>query len=185
MVVSDAEHHWTGIVLAGMARVYLTTLAGRQVTLRHARPGSSIGIGAVLGDAGVNAQAVTDCHVLALDTERMRSLAQRHSSLALAIGQELSARLTETYLEIVIREQGTLRQRLARQLLHFAGEIEPEQPMVLPMSHEALADAVGSTREVVSRHLQRFQSERVLELRRGHIRLVDPVSLLATVEQGD
>jgi len=36
MVVSENERHWTGIVLGGMARVFLITKGGRQVTLRHA-----------------------------------------------------------------------------------------------------------------------------------------------------
>ncbi len=85
----------------------------------------------------------------------------------------------------MIREQGTLRQRLARQLLHFAGEVEPERPLILAMSHEDLADAIGSAREVVSRHLQRFQAEQMLELQRGHIRLVDPERLLLTAERMD
>ena len=60
MVVSENERHWTGIVLGGMARVFLTTKGGRQVTLRHARAGSSIGVGALLGEGRVSAQAVTN-----------------------------------------------------------------------------------------------------------------------------
>jgi CRP/FNR family transcriptional regulator len=85
--------------------------------------------------------------------------------LGLAIAKEISIRLMETYREIVMREQGTVRQRLARQLLHFAGETDhPERPLVIPMSHEEIADALGSAREVVSRHLARFQAEDMLTL---------------------
>jgi CRP/FNR family transcriptional regulator len=178
LVVSEDEGNWTGIVLKGMARVFLRTPDGRQVTLRHARAGGSIGIGALLGKGAVSAQAVTDCRVMRLDHEQVVRLAEHDARLALAIATELSVRLMETYAEIVLRERGSLRQRLARQLLHLAGEQgEVEQPLVLPMSHEELADAVGSAREVVSRHLARFQSEEIVALNRGRITLIDPLRL--------
>lgn len=185
IVVSETDGDWTGILLSGMVRVFLRTPAGRQVTLRHARPGGSIGIGALLGEGAVSAQAVTDCAVMRLDHAQVLRLAEEHPSLGIAIAKELSIRLIETYREIVLREQGSLRQRLARQLLHFAGEVDPERPLVLPISHEELADAVGSAREVVSRHLARFRSEEIVALDRGHITLVDPVRLEETARQPD
>lgn len=183
IVVSESQPRWAGIVLTGMARVFLRTKGGRQVTLRHARPGSSIGVGALLGEDTVSAQAVTDCEVLSLDTSQVMELAREHASLAFAIAEEASMRLMETYREVVIREQGSVRQRLARQLLHFAGEVQPDRPLVLPMSHKALADIVGTAREVISRHLERFQSEGMLALERGRIRLVDPVGLDSVARQ--
>lgn len=185
LVVSETEHNWTAIVMSGMARVFLTSPGGRQVTLRHARAGSSIGIGAVLSDNSVSAQAVTDCVVLRLDTNHLRERARQHAGLAFAIAEEVSQRLFETYREVAIREQGSLRQRLARQLLHFAGVVEPDEPLRLAMNHEQLADAVGSAREVVSRHLQRLQSDGMVELQRGHITIIDPERLDLAARHGD
>lgn len=186
IVVSEEDGKWTGIVLSGMARVFLRTPDGRQVTLRHARAGGSIGIGALLGEGAVSAQAVTDCRVVRLDHEQVARLAEQDARLAMAIAEEVSLRLMETYREIVVRERGSLRQRLARQLLHFAGEQGDEaQPLVLPMSHEALADAVGSAREVVSRHLARLQSEDIVALERGRITLIDPLRLDETARRVD
>jgi len=185
IVVTEADRSWTAIVTSGMARVFVTSPGGRQVTLRHARAGSSIGIGALLSDNSVSAQAVTDCTILKLDSDQVRELARADAGLALAIADELSQRLFETYRELAIREQGSLRQRLARQLLHFAGVIEPEQPLQMAVSHEQLADAVGSAREVVSRHLGRLQSEGMLELQRGRITIVDPEGLDLAAHRGD
>lgn len=185
LVVPEHESRWTGIVLRGMVRVFLRTSSGRQVTLRHAKPGSSIGIGALFGEGSVSAQAVTNCEVLALDSDQVLRLAQDNLSLAFAIAEEASLRLVETHRELVIREEGSVRQRLARQLLHFAGDVRPDEPLVLPMSHEEIADAVGSAREVVSRHLQRFQAEEMLALERGRVRLVDPVRLGRAARQVD
>lgn len=178
-MIVEADGRWTAIVLSGMARVFLPTPNGRQVTLRYAQAGGSIGIASLLAEDSVSAQAVTPCAVMELDPAQITELAELHASLAAAIARELSVRLLETYHEIVVREQGNVRQRLARQLLHLAGQVDPERPLVVPMSHEEIADAVGSAREVVSRHLSRFQAEEMLALDRGQVTVVDPARLHA------
>jgi CRP/FNR family transcriptional regulator len=177
IIVSESEGRWTGIVLSGMARVFLRTEAGRQVTIRHARRGATIGIAALLREGSVAAQAVTACSVMQIDPDLVQRLARRHPPLALAIAREVSAVLLETQREIVIREQGSVRQRIARQLLTFAGEFGSQRPLVVPMSHEDIADSVGSAREVVTRHLARFREEGLVVLDRGQITLVDPDGL--------
>jgi CRP-like cAMP-binding protein len=177
VIVSETARRWSGIVLSGMARVFLRTESGRQVTIRHARRGATIGIGALLGEDSVSAQAVTACAVMHLDPEPVLRLARVHPALALAIAREVSTVLLDTHREIVIREQGSVRQRIARQLLTFGGEFGPEGRLVVPMSHENLADSIGSAREVVTRHLARFQAEGLVALDRGQITLVDPVGL--------
>jgi CRP-like cAMP-binding protein len=184
-IVSETEGRWSGIVLSGVARVFLRTEAGRQVTIRHARRGATIGIATLLGEGSVSAQAVTDCAVMKFDPEHVLHLARTHPALALAIAREVSAVLIDTQREIVIREQGSVRHRIARHLLTFAGEFDPEKPLVVPMSHEELADSVGSAREVVTRHLARFQADGLVTLDRGQITLVDPVGLDDAANRAD
>ena len=176
-IVSETDGRWTGIVQSGVARVYLHTEAGRQVTLRHARRDDTIGIAGLLGESTVSVQAVTDCTVMRLDSEHVLRLARRHPTLALAIAREVSSVLFDTQREILFREQGSVRQRIARHLLTVAGEFDPEEPVVVPMSHEDLADSVGSAREVVTRHLDRFQAEGIVTLNRAQIVFLDPSGL--------
>ena len=89
--MSEADGRWTGIVLSGVARVYLRTEAGRQITIRHPRRGETIGIAALLGESTVSAQAVTACAVMQLDPEHVMQLARTHPALALAIAREAGA----------------------------------------------------------------------------------------------
>ena len=175
--VSETDSHWAGIVLSGMARVFLRTPSGRQVTLRTATAGGSIGIAAVFASSSISAQAITDCDLLPLDTQKLVTLAHAHPDLAMAIARELSVRLIETYGEIVIRAHGSVHQRLARQLLHLSSVRGPQRPLAVTMSHSEIADAVGSAREVVTRHLQKFQTDGMLRLERGRVTIVDPIRL--------
>lgn len=175
--VSDTDAQWTGIILRGMARVFLRTPSGRQVTLRNAKAGGSIGIAALLGSGSISAQAITDCAVLRLDNQLVVGLARTQPDLAMAIAREVSVRLLETYAEIVIRDQDSVHRRLARQLLHLSSVRDPKLPLTVFMSHSEIADAVGSAREVVTRHLHRFQRDGMLRLARGRITIVDPLRL--------
>lgn len=183
--VSETDLQWAGIVLSGMARVFLRTPSGRQVTLRSATPGGSIGIAAVFAPGAISAQAITDCDLLRLDTHKLMKLAHAHPDLAMAIARELSVRLIETYGEVVIRAHGSVHQRLARQLLHLSSVRGPQLRLAVTMSHSEIADAVGSAREVVTRHLHRFQMEGMLRLQRGRITIVDPVRLHEAATETD
>ena len=175
--ISETDSQWTGIVVSGMARIFLRTSSGRQVTLRTATAGGSIGIAAVFAASSISAQAITGCDLLRLDTQRLVTLARAHPDLAMAIAHELSVRLIETYREIVIRADGSVHQRLARQLLHLSSVRGPQLPLAVHMSHSEIADAVGSAREVVTRHLHRFQTDGMLRLERGQVTILDPIRL--------
>jgi CRP/FNR family transcriptional regulator, cyclic AMP receptor protein len=175
--LSETGSPWVGIVLSGMARVFLRTPSGRQVTLRSATRGGSIGIAALLAPASISAQAITDCDLLRLDANTLVKLAHAHPDLAMAIARELSVRLIETYGEIVMRAHGSVHQRLARQLLHLSSVRGPQLRLTVTMSHSEIADAVGSAREVVTRHLHTFQADGVLRLERGRITILDPLRL--------
>lgn len=183
--VSETDLQWAGIVLSGMARVFLRTPSGRQVTLRSATPGGSIGIAAVFAPGAISAQAITDCDLLRLDTHKLMKLAHAHPDLAMAIARELSVRLIETYGEVVIRAHGSVHQRLARQLLHLSSVRGPQLRLAVTMSHSEIADAVGSAREVVTRHLHKFQTDGMLRLQRGRITIVDPVRLHEAATETD
>jgi CRP/FNR family transcriptional regulator len=64
---------------------------------------------------------------------------------------------------------GKMDQRLASLLLSKGAAMET--------THQALADELGSVREVVSRILKDFEGQGLLELERGQIRLVDTPAL--------
>ena len=67
-----------------------------------------------------------------------------------------------------------LKQRLVQRLL---AESEPRG--IAAVTHQKLADDVGSVREVVSRILAQWAEAGLIELRRGAIEIVDRASLAA------
>jgi len=66
--------------------------------------------------------------------------------------------------------------RLAAFLLE---ESRNEDAWVLPITHEKIANHMGTAREVVTRMLKYFQNEGMVKLTRGAIEIVDPEKLHA------
>jgi len=67
-----------------------------------------------------------------------------------------------------------LDQRLAALLVERAGQRHEVQA-----THQALADDLGSVREIVSRLLRNFEDRGWVELGRERIRLIEPSALAA------
>ncbi len=73
----------------------------------------------------------------------------------------------------------------ARQLLDLAAEVGDEIPAVIRISHEALADAIGSRREVVSRALGTLATAGAIGLGRRSITVRDAGALRNFVSSGE
>jgi CRP/FNR family cyclic AMP-dependent transcriptional regulator len=165
------------LVLAGLVRVYRTSPEGRQVTLRHARTGDVVGLPSVVADhspAGV--QAVTRCNVLHLPIDVFRHHGKREPIMAWAMAQEMARSLFGIQERMAHNVFASMRGRVARELLDVAQPVGGE--LIVRASHQDLADALASVREVVGRILGAFRDEGLVERRGSYLALLDPERLM-------
>ena len=107
-------------------------------------------------------------------TEDYRALSEKELAAAAFTGEMTARRLSEVLwvLDEVLNKK--FDARLASLLLkeeEYAGTAD------LKVTHEQLAAHLGTVREAVSRMLKYFESEGLLELSRGTIRISDPEGL--------
>jgi CRP/FNR family cyclic AMP-dependent transcriptional regulator len=147
-----------GIVLDGLIRLFLESPGGRQVTVRYARPGDTLGLVHLFGGAtAVRAQALSHVSVWVLVASRLRDLALDSGPLATAIAEECAARAADAIEELGLGTFGTVRQRVARHLLDLAAAQQQGGELVAAVTQQELADACGSVREVVARVLKELR----------------------------
>src|SRR5215216_6008359 len=76
VIYREGEAPRTGLVVTGLVRIYLTSIEGRQLTVRYARTGATLGAPtAIGGPAAVAAQAVIDCSLLMFSATALRAIA--------------------------------------------------------------------------------------------------------------
>ncbi|HLX34470.1 MAG TPA: Crp/Fnr family transcriptional regulator [Candidatus Limnocylindrales bacterium] len=179
--LNDGRPH-VGILLEGMARAYLGASDGRQFTIRYARPGAMIGTRSLVsGDhAPVRVQALTRCKVIEINRNAFLKLADTEANVAAIFIDELSERIRDLYDTVADTAFASLRQQVARHLLLLA-QVQRDGLDAAEITQQQLADAVGSTREVVARTLRSLRAEGLVQTGTRRIVLLDRDRLRAIV----
>jgi CRP/FNR family transcriptional regulator len=161
------------LVMAGIVRVFISTQLGRQVTIRYARAGDLIGLSPYLaGTDQWNAEAITDVSVKVLTFDHLRSAGARDPELPWRIAQHVAAVTAEALRTVADASGQPISVRVARHLREMALR-GPDGRTVVHISHQRLADAVGTVREVVSRELTALRAEGVIDRTAGSVRVID------------
>ena len=162
---------------AGLVRVFLLTSAGRQLTIRYARQGELIGLTGHLARTDQwNAEAITDASLKVLTIEQLRSAATHDPELPWQIAEHVATWTAETLLSIADTDGQPMAVRVARHLREIALR-EPDGHAVAHISHQRLADAVGTVREVVSRELNALRRRGIIETSTGSVTVIDEARL--------
>jgi CRP/FNR family transcriptional regulator len=166
------------LVVDGLLRVSMVSEEGRQVTIRYARSGDVLGVPVtVSGAASVYVHAVTEAIAVTTRPGVLPRLAQRDPRIGMWMAEELSARVDGLLQELAMNAFWPVRRRLGRHLLDLAVDDQHGEVLLVRASHQELADAVGTVREVVARTLAALRSAGYISSGPEGIRLLDPLAL--------
>ncbi len=157
----------------GTIRVIISTSTGREILLYRVKAGEAcvLTISCLLGNSDYPARglAETPLQGVGIRQSLFTRLVAGCPPFREFSFQFFGDRLTRLMTLIEEVAFGKMDQRLASLLLTKGASAET--------THQALADELGSVREVVSRILKDFEGQGILELERGQIRLVDSPAL--------
>jgi len=148
-------------IQAGKVRLTVVSKIGKEATLGILSEGQFFGEGSLAGQAlrMGSATAMTECELLRIDKKAMMLALHREQTLSDLFVGYLLARNIRYEEDLVDQLFNSSEKRLARLLLllaHFGNKGVPET--VIPdISHEALADMIGTTRSRVSFFMDRFR----------------------------
>jgi CRP-like cAMP-binding protein len=180
IVYRGSEHEKTAtvaLVVDGLLRIYISSPEGRQVTLRYMSGPDVMGMPALLlgRNASQDVQALTDCQLLRLDTRQFRALAQKDPTVSWIVAKEFARRFYDGLELMAENVFFSVRARVARHLLDLA--VREDRQLIVQVSQQEIADAIGSVREVVSRALKELRNEELIDRVDSGIVLVDPAGL--------
>ena len=134
-----------------------------------------------LGMDSEEAKAFEDCKLMAWTAAELDALTTRQPRLGIALLQVLSRRNVDLTRRIVSLAVDDIAHRVARTLIRFSDRMgtpaDDGTVRLIPITHEVLSQYVGTSREVVTLHMNKFRRQGYLRYsRRGLI--VNPTALL-------
>jgi CRP/FNR family transcriptional regulator len=174
-VVFDEEQVCQGfpMLLSGNIRVIKTAPNGRELQLYRVMPGESciLTSSCLLGNSRYHARGIAeqDLEMVLLPAAAFHALLEKRESFRGHVFHLFSDRLTDQMQLVSAVAFQKLDQRLATLLVN--------KPNPVHATHQALADELGSAREIVSRLLKGFAEQGWVKLGREQIDITDAAAL--------
>lgn len=181
-VIHGGRAECTGLLLvkAGQLRAYILSSEGRQITLYRLfeRDVCLFSASCVLRSVQfeVTIEAEKDTELWVIPAEVYQRVMQQSAPLANYTGEVMAARFSEVMWLVEQLLWKSMDKRLAAFLLE---EAAIEGTARLSITHEAIANHLGTHREVVTRLLRYFQAEGMVKGSRGAVELLDEKRLSA------
>ena len=171
------------LVLSGQLRAFITSEEGREITIYRLFPGdicllsASCVISSMQFELAVQAEKPTEFMLIPPDA--YKRAVNSSAPLANYTSRVMAERLSDVMWLMEQVMWKSMDRRLATFLLEEAALEGSDE---LKLTHERIANHLGSAREVITRLLRYFQSEGLVKLGRGAVVLTDRERLYALSE---
>jgi CRP/FNR family transcriptional regulator, cyclic AMP receptor protein len=167
----------TSIYLVAAGAVRLSHLAddGYEVILEIIRADEVFGESAFLNAARTSdsAAAQENARLMVWPVSAIEDLMTKNPRLAVSLLQVLAQRTTDFAHRIESLAMDNIERRLARSLIRFSERLGTPSVdgsiRMMPLSHELLSRHIGTSREVVTSHMNQFRRQGYLDYSRGGI----------------
>ncbi len=181
-VIHNGDMDCTGLLLvrSGQLRAYILSAEGREITVYRLFDrdlclfSASCMMRSVQFD--ITIQAEKDTRLWVIPAEVYRQVMEQSAPAANYTNEVMAARFSEVMWLMEQVMWKSLDKRVAAFLL---AEAAIEGTLLLRLTHESIANHLGTHREVVTRMLRYFQSEGMVRLSRGAVEIIDEKKLAA------
>ena len=179
-IVHNGSLVCTGLILVktGQLRAYILSDEGREITLYRLfdRDICMLSAPCVMNslqfDITIQAQKDTDLWIIPPDV--YRNIMQQSAPIANYTNELMATRFSEVMWLVEQIMWKSMDKRLASFLLE---EASIENTTQLKLTHEAIANHLGTHREVITRMLRYFQEEGMVRLTRGTVEITNEAHL--------
>lgn len=170
------------ILKEGRVRLYTLGTDGRSLTTAIIEPGQVFGEMVSMGQSMTDtwAETLEPCTVCLMSRDDVQRLLLSDPRIASRIAEYLGQRVAELESRLVDTVLKSAPDRVAGALLRMAhrdGE-------TIRLTHEQLADLVGTTRETVTKVLGELVDRELVQLKRGKVVVLDRQGLLRVASGG-
>jgi CRP/FNR family transcriptional regulator, cyclic AMP receptor protein len=171
------------IVCSGRVKLSTTSRDGKTLILRIAQSGEVLGLHAAVAGSPyeLTAETMQPCQLDFIKREDFLKFLQNHSEACLHAAQHLSHNCQSAYE--MIRSLGlshSVSEKVARLLLEWASDGDNTKDGIrikIALTHEEIAQLIGTSRETVTRVLGEFRDKKVAQLQGSTLMIRDKAAL--------
>lgn len=176
-------------LVSGKIKICQPSASGRDAILWFCLPGEIFGLAEVARGGGrvVNAEACEDSEVLTVSQEEFKVFLSHRPQIALLSMRVLASRLRvlgEMFVNLVSDDVPTRIAKLVLRLgARYGRKVGNDMFLNIPLTHQEIADMVGTSRQTVTTALTHLKRQGVLSIenRRIHIESEELLSELTQV----
>lgn len=171
------------LLCSGEVKLSVSSRGGKTLILRIARPGDILGLTANMSGAPYEASAETlhPSQVAFIRRDDFIAFLRKYPEVYQTVVQQLTGQYATACEQLrTVGLSTSAHEKLARLLLHWShdGKLTPEGTQIkVPLTHEQIAECVGSTRETVTRTLSEFKHKHLVLLKGATMVIPNPAAL--------
>lgn len=173
------------VICEGEIKLTISSSEGKTLILRIAKPGEVLGLMATLSGEPyeLTAETLRPCQVAFIRREEFLRFIARHPEVTLGIVKQLSANYHSACDQLkTVGLSSSAPEKLARLLLGWSAggeETKLGTRITMPLTHQEIAEFIGSSRETVTRTLSDFRSRHLVTLKGSTLMIANRPALQA------
>ncbi len=166
----------------GRVQLYRLTPSGKRLELAVIEPGTFFGEMPFIGESlrHTFAEAAEDSLICVMSRADIERLMRERSEVALRMIEVLGRRLALCEARLEEMAYRSVPARIAAVLMRLS---QGQDRGVVSITHQELGDMIGALRESVTKVLDEFQRDGLVELGRGRVTLRDVAGLQSRLEE--
>ena len=158
------------LLCSGKVKLSVSSKGGKTLILQLAHPGEILGLSATTSGIPyeVSAETLYPSQISFIRREDFVAFISRFPEAYHAVIRQLNSQYANACEQLrTVGLSSNANEKIARLFLHWSSdEKQPSEParIKIPLTHEQIAECVGSTRETVTRTLSQFKSKRLVML---------------------
>jgi CRP/FNR family transcriptional regulator, cyclic AMP receptor protein len=171
------------VLCGGDVKLSISSSGGKTLILRIAKPGEILGLMATMsgGPYEVTAETLHPCQVSFVRRDDFLRFVGKHPEAYQGVVRQLSSNYSGTCKQLrTVGLSTSAPEKLARLLLEWSTEtkdVKRSTQVKMPLTHEELAEFIGTTRETVTRTLSDFKGRRLVSLQGSTLMICDRPAL--------
>src|SRR6266446_4494356 len=173
LFIEGQEPRGVFVLCAGKAKLFTSASDGKTIITEISKAGDILGLNATISNRPyeVTAEMLEPGQANFIARDALLQFLRQHGEVALRVAEQLSQNYYTAYEEIrTLGLASSPSEKFAKLLLSWdSGKTNGSKQIKLTLTHEEIAEMIGTTRETVSRLFSDFKKKQLLQLKGSNL----------------